>query len=112
MIIWPSLARIRSTLPDCFKLLYPNVRTIIDCSEIFFDTPSSLDVQACLWSGYKHHCTVKFFNAITANGAMSWLSPLYGSQASDNIHIVRDSGFGHVHKYQIHFEVLCKLTLC
>ena len=35
LIIWPSRARIRSTLPDCFKLLYPNMRTIIDCSEIF-----------------------------------------------------------------------------
>ena len=34
-IIWPSLARIRSTLTDCFKRLHPNVRTIIDCSEIF-----------------------------------------------------------------------------
>ena len=102
MIIWISLARIRSTLPDCFKLLYPNVRTIIDCSEIFFDTPSSLDVEDCLWSDYKYHCTVKFFIAITRNGAMSWLSPLYGGQASD-IHIVRDSGFGHVHKYQTHF---------
>ena len=89
LIIWPSLARIRSTLPDCFELLYPNVRTIIDCFEIFFDTPSSLDGQACLWSDYKHLCTVKFFNTITPNGAMSWLSPLYDSQASD-IHIVRD----------------------
>ena len=92
LIIWPSRARIRSTLPDCFKRLYPNVRTIIDCSEIFFDTPSSLDVQACLWSDYKHHCTVKFLIAITPNGAVSWLSPLYGGRASD-IHIVRDSGF-------------------
>ena len=41
MTTWPSRARVRSTLPDCFKRLYPNMRTIIDCSEIFFDTPSS-----------------------------------------------------------------------
>ena len=34
-IIWPSLARIRSTLTDCFNRLHPNVRKIIDCSEIF-----------------------------------------------------------------------------
>ena len=87
-----SWARIRSTLLDCFKQLYPNVRTIIDCSEIFFDTPSSLDVQVCLRSDYMHHYTVNFFIAITPNGAVSCLSPLYGGWASD-IHIVRDSAF-------------------
>ena len=35
---------------------------------------------------------MKFLIAITLNGAVSWLSPLYGGQVSD-IHIVRDSGF-------------------
>ena len=68
------------------------MRTIIDCSEIFFDTPSSSYMQVCLWSDYKHHCTVKFLIAIIPNGPVSWLSPLYGGWAS-NIHIVRDSGF-------------------
>ena len=45
-----------------------------------------------MWSDYKHNCTVKFLVAITPNGAVSWLSPLYGGRASD-IHIVRNSGF-------------------
>ena len=49
-------------------------------------------MQACLWSDYKNHCTVKFLIAITPNGAVSWLSPLYGGWASA-IHIVRGSGF-------------------
>ena len=92
LIAWPSRGKLRRELPDCFKRLYPKVRTIIDCSEIFFDTPSALDVQACLWSDYKHHCTAKFLVAITPNGSISWLSPLYGGRASD-IHIVRNSGF-------------------
>ena len=35
---------------------------------------------------------MKFLIVITPNGAVSWLSPLYGSRASD-IHIVRGSGF-------------------
>ena len=48
LIIWPSWPRIRSTLPDCFKKLYPWVRIIIDYSEIFFDTSISLDMQPCL----------------------------------------------------------------
>ena len=35
---------------------------------------------------------MKFLIAITPNGAVSWLSPLYGGPISD-IHIVRYSGF-------------------
>ena len=38
------------------------------------DTPSSIDVQACLWSDYKHHDTIKFSVHIAANGAVSWVS--------------------------------------
>ena len=38
------------------------------------DTPSSIDVQACLWSDYKHHDTIKFLVHIAANGAASWVS--------------------------------------
>jgi len=92
LIKWPSRNQIKSVLPNCFKRLYPNVRTIIDCTELFFDTPSSLDIQACLWSDYKHHTTVKFLVAITPNGAVSWISPVYGGRTSD-IYIVRNSGF-------------------
>ena len=68
------------------------MRTITDCSEIFFDNLSSLDVQACLWNNYKHHCTVKYLIVVTQNGFVSWLLPLYGGRASD-IYIIRDSGF-------------------
>ena len=92
LIVWTSKKQVKATLPDCFKRLYPKVRTIIDCSEIFFDTPSTLDVQALLWSDYKHHCTVRFLTGITPNGGVSWISPLYGERASD-IHIFRDTGF-------------------
>ena len=92
LIIWPSKMQIRTTLPECFKKLYPKTRTIIDCSEIFIDSPGSLEVQACCYSDYKHHVTVKFLVCITPNGAISWISPLYGGRASD-IYIVRDSGF-------------------
>ena len=91
-IIWPSRPQIRSALPNCFRKCYPRVRVIIDCSEIFVETPSSLDVQAALWSDYKHHTTVKFLYGITPNGASSYISPCYGGRATD-IHIVRDSGF-------------------
>ena len=77
MIIWSSKKQVKATLPDCFKRLYLKVRTLIDYLEIFFDTPSALDLQALLWSDYKHYCTVRFLTAITPNGGVSWISPSY-----------------------------------
>ena len=51
-----------------------------------------MEVQAALWSDYKHHCTIKYLIAITPSGAISWLSPGYGGRCTD-VYIVRDSGF-------------------
>ena len=59
------------------------------------DKPSSLDVQACLWSDCKYYCTMKFSVCITPNRAVSWDFAVYGERSS-NIHIVRDSGFLHL----------------
>ena len=92
LIIWPSRSQVKSVLPLCFQQTYPKVRVIIDCTEVFIETPSALDIQASTWSDYKHHCTVKFLVAITPNGAISYVSPCYGGRASDKF-IVTDSGF-------------------
>eukprot|EP00112_Aurelia_sp_Birch-Aquarium-sp1_P018551 Seg444.8 transcript_id=Seg444.8/GoldUCD/mRNA.D3Y31 product="hypothetical protein" protein_id=Seg444.8/GoldUCD/D3Y31 len=92
LIIWPSKGQIHATMPDSFKRLYPKTRVIIDCTEIFVETPSSLEVQALLWSEYKHHTTFKVLVCITPNGAISWISPAYGGRSSDKF-IVADSGF-------------------
>ena len=83
LIIWPSKGQVFATLPDAFKKLYPQVRVIIDCTEVYLETPSSLEVQANLWSDYKHHCTTNFLVAITPNGAISWISSTYGGRTSD-----------------------------
>ena len=42
LIIWPSSFQIKATLPLCFKKLFPNTRVVIDCTEVFMETPSSL----------------------------------------------------------------------
>ena len=93
LVIWPSRHQNRAKLPKCFKQLFPKTRTIIDCTEVFMNIRSSLNVQACLRSDYKHHCTVTFLVCITPIGAVSWVSPNYGGRSSD-IHIVRGSGRG------------------
>ena len=51
-VIWPSKCHIRAALPECFKKLFLKTRTI-DCAEVFMDTSSSLDFQACLWCDNK-----------------------------------------------------------
>ena len=63
-IFWPSKPQVRKTLPQCFKKLYPKVRTIIDCTQIYTETPSSLDSH-CLRSDYKYHTTIKTLICIT-----------------------------------------------
>ena len=59
---------------------------------MFLETPSSLEVQAFLWSEYKHHCTFKCLVVITPNVTLSWVSPCYEGRTTD-IYIVQDSGF-------------------
>ena len=59
LITRPTKNVVRATLPTVFPKLYPKVRVIIDCTEVFTETPRCLESQALLWSDYKHHCTVK-----------------------------------------------------
>ena len=83
LIVWPAKHVIKENLPLCLKKFYPHVRCIIDCTEVFIETPSSLDTQAQCWSDYKLHCTLKFLVAITPNRMFSDVSPCYGGRASD-----------------------------
>ena len=92
LIIWPPKEVVRVNLPECFRKFYPKVRCIIDCSEVFIETPSSLELQAQCYSDYKHHTTIKFLVSVTPNGMFSYISPCYGGRASDKF-IVKDCGF-------------------
>ena len=51
------MPQIYATLPIFVKKLSPTTMVIIDCTEMFVQTPSFLEVQSLLWSEYKHHCT-------------------------------------------------------
>ena len=74
-----------------FRKYYPKCCVIIDCSEIFTESSSSLETSALCYSNYKHHPTFKFLIGITPNGAISFLSKCYGGRATDQF-IVNDSG--------------------
>ena len=89
----PSQEAHRALLPDSFNTTqYRKVEHIIDCTEVFTETPKNKKVQAILWSNYKHHHTCKFLVSITPTGLINFSSKGYGGRASD-WQIVEHSGF-------------------
>ena len=59
LITWAGHAVIASRMPQCFKK-FPSTRVIIDCTEFFIETPSSLVNQAITYSSYKSHNTLRY----------------------------------------------------
>ena len=92
LIMWPDRTVCYRNLPFMFRKYYPKCRVILDCTEDFIETPSDLAVAAQCWSDYKHHHTIKFLVGITPNGAISFLSDVFGGRASD-LFIVKNCGF-------------------
>ena len=93
LITWLPLEAVRSNLPGVFiKGDYEKGRVILDCAEIFIERPKSLINQACTWSEYKHHNTIKFLVGISPTGYITFLSDCYGGRDSDR-YIVKDSRF-------------------
>ena len=103
LIMWPDRVVCNRNLPDMFRIYYPKCRVILDCTEVFIETPSDLAVAAQCWSDYKHHHTIKFLVGITPNGAISFLSDVFGGRASD-LFIVKNCGF--VDYLQPHDQVM------
>ena len=91
LITWPTRSSIDEHMPSQFKQLYPHTRCIIDCTEIFCESPSALDTQSVTYSHYKHHNTFKGLIAISPSGAIIFISHLYGGSISDKA-ITRLSG--------------------
>jgi len=89
---WPSREQIRCYMPTSLRQKYPNLRCKIDCSETFVERPRDLKLQACTWSDYKHHNTLKYLVAITPDGMISFISQTWGGRATDR-YIVQNSGF-------------------
>ncbi len=69
LITWPKREINSANMPPLFKLFYPSCRVIIDCSEVFIETPSCFDARSKTYSNYKKHNTVKFLIGITPCGS-------------------------------------------
>jgi DNA-binding Xre family transcriptional regulator len=67
---------------DCFQN-FDNVRIVLDCTEVFSQTPGSLTAHRHMHSNYKHHSTVKFLVGMSPSGAIIYVSSMWGGRASD-----------------------------
>lgn len=92
LIHWPDKEITKETLPHVYSSIAPNLRCIIDCTEIFIERPRDMELQAQTWSDYKKNNTLKFLVAMAPNGSISYISEAYGGRTSDRF-IVMDSGF-------------------
>ena len=89
----PPIDVVKKTLPKRYrKPGYSKVRHIIDCTEIFIETPSDPALNAATWSDYKHHNTAKVLVSITPNGAFNFISDAWGGRTSD-VYLTRESNF-------------------
>jgi len=81
--IWPSKKCVSEHMPPRMKQLFPSVRVIIDCTEIFTQKPSSLLTNSQLFSNYKSHTTFKALIGIAPHGPITFVSNLYTGSISD-----------------------------
>ena len=89
-IFIPDLEVILATTPDHFRQF--NNLGIIDCSEVFIETPKNLELQSATWSEYKHHNTIKFLVCVHPNSSIIYISECYTGRISDKA-LTRESDF-------------------
>nr|XP_047129577.1 uncharacterized protein LOC124809504 [Hydra vulgaris] len=72
----PNLGTIIATTPERFHQ-FKNLFAIIDCSEIFIETPKDLELQSATRSEYKHHNTLKFLIGVAPNSSIIFVSKAF-----------------------------------
>ncbi|CAH3133748.1 unnamed protein product, partial [Porites lobata] len=95
---FPTQELVRKNMPEEFAE-FATTRIILDCTELFIQSPSAMLAQSETWSDYKHHNTWKLLVGVTPNGQVSFLSDLWGGrvgvldliESGDNIMV--DRGF-------------------
>lgn len=88
LIAWLTREQILANLPRHFND-HSDTRIVVDCTEFFVEKLSSLVSQWLTWSEYKHHNTFKILIGVPPNGMVSFVSRLWGGNASDR-HIVQN----------------------
>ncbi|XP_033998055.1 uncharacterized protein LOC117492030 [Trematomus bernacchii] len=80
--LWIPREVVRAHLPPEFSA-FPNTQVVLDCTEVFCQTPSSLLLQSEVFSTYKSHATFKAMIGMAPHGAITFVSGLYAGSMSD-----------------------------
>lgn len=80
--LWMPHEAVRAHLPPEFAA-FPDTQVVLDCTEIFCQTPSSLLLQSEVFSNYKSHATFKAMIGMAPHGAVTFVSSLYAGSMSD-----------------------------
>ena len=89
---WFTKDQVASTMPDCFKGEFSNVRVMIDCFEVRIQVPrTSVRASVLTFSNYKSGNTAKILVGAHPCGLFSFVSRAYGGRATDGF-ITNDCG--------------------
>ncbi len=83
LVSWPDKDVNILTMPKQFKSKYPKCRVIIDCTEVYTETPHSLSNRSLMYSSYKSHMTYKALVGINPRGVITFTSDLWAGSISD-----------------------------
>lgn len=86
----PSREKNKFFIPACFAA-FPDVRIVLDCTEIEVAIPSSLKEQKAVFSHYKQRHTFKVLLGIAPNATITYVSDLFPGSCSDK-NITSNSG--------------------
>lgn len=88
-VFWPTKEAVVDNLTVHFKD-YPNVKAVLDCTEIPLQWPKDMESQLLTYSWYKGTYTAKVLLSETPGGHISYVSQAYKGRASDS-HITKQS---------------------
>ncbi|KAK7890924.1 hypothetical protein WMY93_022887 [Mugilogobius chulae] len=88
--LWLPREVVRSLLPPVFAE-FSDTQVVLDCTEIYCQTPTDLLLQSELYSKYKSHTTLKAMIGMAPHGAITFVSSLYAGSMSDR-EIFKQSG--------------------
>ncbi|XP_053399183.1 uncharacterized protein LOC123558297 [Mercenaria mercenaria] len=90
LVFMPKLEVLQINVPKCFEK-FSDTRVVLDCTEIFIQSPSSLENKALTFSNYKSHNTFKALIGVSMTGAVVLVSRLWPGSTSD-VEITRSGG--------------------
>ncbi|XP_030585679.1 uncharacterized protein LOC115780561 [Archocentrus centrarchus] len=89
---WMTRNQVQATMPEKCRQFCPEVRVLIDCTEVCCETATSLTLQSESFTNDKNHTTFKGLLGVAPCGVITFVSKLYTRSISDQ-EMIRRSNF-------------------